>query len=121
MKHTKDLKKFIMRYKSSFLHINVITLFSKLTCPFFICFICLFDNCPLSKYSNNSLYCLLSIRIKYSYAKILAIQPAKYNYKFIKIIGTFTYQVLFTGCYLSYVTKKLSYLCSNTIKLYSDD
>ncbi len=42
MKHIQYPRKFIMRYKSSFFHINVITLFSKLTCPFFICFICLF-------------------------------------------------------------------------------
>src|SRR6266540_2372897 len=42
MKHTKNPRKFIARYKSLFLHINMITLFSKLTCPFFVCFIRLF-------------------------------------------------------------------------------
>ncbi len=42
MKLTKNPRKFIVRYKSSFLHINVVTLFSKLTCPFFICSIHLF-------------------------------------------------------------------------------
>src|SRR6266496_4415042 len=41
MKHTKYPRKFIARYKLSFLHIDMIILLSKLTRPFFICFICL--------------------------------------------------------------------------------